>query len=488
MTRRLEQNRQPVSPSSVAFEVPERELLTEGIAYDPKTEAFYVSSVRRGQILRVDKGGAVTRLAPDEPAHWAALGLRVDAKRQALWAASTSMPQTTGHVPADSGRSGVLRYDLRTGKLAKRYDVPADSTPHALGDLIVTRAGDVYATDSRAPVLWRIPAKGDTLERFLESPLFLSAQGLALTPDERTLYVADYARGLLRVDLQARTVTPLEAADSVLPLGIDGLYWRDGKLIGIQNGVQPHRVSRFTLSKAGDRVIRGEILERAHPRYNEPTLGVLVGDALYYVANSQWERFGEDGRIAEPDELQPHGGASLAALTPFRGGIRLPQLSRPVTILPPRAHASQGISSLQVRSISISRQRTRTRSSPTWSACSAWTHAPERRCCGCCSGARASARPGWAAASRSPTAARWSPTASASPTAAPARASSFRRSTASRCIHVFLIVAPPLEISNQYLPVLGRIAQFAKEANIPERLAALTHPDEFFQLLEEKGV
>ena len=305
VTRRLEQNRQPVSPSSVAFEVPERELLTEGIAYDPKTEAFYVSSVRRGQILRVAKGGAITQLAPDEPAHWAALGLRVDSKRQALWAASTAMPHTTGHVPADSGRSGVLRYDLRTSKLAKRYDVPADSTPHALGDLIVTRAGDVYATDSRAPVLWRIPAKGDTLERFLESPLFLSAQGLALTPDERTLYVADYARGLLRVDLQARTVTALEAADSVLPLGIDGLYWRDGKLIGIQNGVQPHRVSRFTLSKAGDRVIRGEILERAHPRYNEPTLGVLVGDALYYVANSQWERFGEDGRIAEPDELQP---------------------------------------------------------------------------------------------------------------------------------------------------------------------------------------
>jgi PTS system nitrogen regulatory IIA component len=54
--------------------------------------------------------------------------------------------------------------------------------------------------------------------------------------------------------------------------------------------------------------------------------------------------------------------------------------------------------------------------------------------------------------------------------------------------HLFLIVAPPLEISNQYLPVLGRIAQFAKEPDVPERLAALTRPDEFFQLLEEKGV
>jgi PTS system nitrogen regulatory IIA component len=52
----------------------------------------------------------------------------------------------------------------------------------------------------------------------------------------------------------------------------------------------------------------------------------------------------------------------------------------------------------------------------------------------------------------------------------------------------FLIVAPPLEISNQYLPVLGKIAQLAKEPDIPNRLAALTSADEFLRLLEEKGV
>jgi nitrogen PTS system EIIA component len=52
----------------------------------------------------------------------------------------------------------------------------------------------------------------------------------------------------------------------------------------------------------------------------------------------------------------------------------------------------------------------------------------------------------------------------------------------------FLIVAPPLEISNQYLPVLGKIAQFAKEADVPDRLAALQSTDDFFRLLEEKGV
>jgi PTS system nitrogen regulatory IIA component len=54
--------------------------------------------------------------------------------------------------------------------------------------------------------------------------------------------------------------------------------------------------------------------------------------------------------------------------------------------------------------------------------------------------------------------------------------------------YFFLIVAPPLEVSNQYLPVLGRIAQFAKEEDVAGRLAGLSSPQEFLALLEEKGV
>ena len=52
----------------------------------------------------------------------------------------------------------------------------------------------------------------------------------------------------------------------------------------------------------------------------------------------------------------------------------------------------------------------------------------------------------------------------------------------------FLIVAPPLEVSNQYLPVLGKIAQFSKEADVPQRLLGLTEPGQFLELLKEKGV
>lgn len=52
----------------------------------------------------------------------------------------------------------------------------------------------------------------------------------------------------------------------------------------------------------------------------------------------------------------------------------------------------------------------------------------------------------------------------------------------------FLIVAPPLEVSNQYLPVLGKIAQLCREPDVPERLAKIETPEQFLTLLDEKQV
>lgn len=53
---------------------------------------------------------------------------------------------------------------------------------------------------------------------------------------------------------------------------------------------------------------------------------------------------------------------------------------------------------------------------------------------------------------------------------------------------IFLIVAPPHEVSNQYLPVLGRVAQLCQHADTPQRLAALGAPQELLAFLEERGV
>jgi mannitol/fructose-specific phosphotransferase system IIA component (Ntr-type) len=54
--------------------------------------------------------------------------------------------------------------------------------------------------------------------------------------------------------------------------------------------------------------------------------------------------------------------------------------------------------------------------------------------------------------------------------------------------NIFLIVAPPLEVSNLYLPVLGKIAQFSKEPDVASRLREIDSAAGFLALIEEKAI
>lgn len=53
---------------------------------------------------------------------------------------------------------------------------------------------------------------------------------------------------------------------------------------------------------------------------------------------------------------------------------------------------------------------------------------------------------------------------------------------------LFLIVAPPHEVSNQYLPILGKVAQLCHRPGVTQRLAALAQPGELLDLLREYGI
>jgi mannitol/fructose-specific phosphotransferase system IIA component (Ntr-type) len=53
--------------------------------------------------------------------------------------------------------------------------------------------------------------------------------------------------------------------------------------------------------------------------------------------------------------------------------------------------------------------------------------------------------------------------------------------------YFFLIVAPPVEISNYYLPVLGKVAQFCKTPDITSKLDKMDSVDDFLKLLDKSG-
>ena len=46
-----------------------------------------------------------------------------------------------------------------------------------------------------------------------------------------------------------------------------------------------------------------KVLEANNPVFDEPTLAVLSGDTLFYIANSQWAAIDEKGKLAGDDKL-----------------------------------------------------------------------------------------------------------------------------------------------------------------------------------------
>jgi hypothetical protein len=292
---RLDSNLVPIVRSRVAATLTDSTFWPEGVDYDPRSRRYYVASVRHRTIAEVVNGKVARELWPRAKAGiGAVLGVRVDTTRGVLWATLAGIPQMDGYTPGDSGIAAIIRVRIADGAIERRWDLPPSPRGHALGDLMIGPAGDVFVTDSYDPVLYRLRPGVDTLEA-IRHPLFRSLQGMAAPPNANVVYVADYSHGLLRVDLGTRSVTRLEDAPSTTSLGCDGLVWYRGAIVAVQNGVAPARIMRFVLDAAGTRIERAELLDRNTAVADEPTIGTLVGDEFVYVANSQWEKYTDGG-------------------------------------------------------------------------------------------------------------------------------------------------------------------------------------------------
>ncbi|HEX3757521.1 MAG TPA: SMP-30/gluconolactonase/LRE family protein [Kofleriaceae bacterium] len=235
----MKANRAPHGRAEPAFALRERDLLTEGVAYDPRTRSFFVSSVRHRKIVAIDERGRQRDfVAEGQDGLFGVFGMAVDPARRMLWAASTAVPQMIGYRPEDKDAAGLFAFDLATGKLVSKYLLPRDGRPHALGDVIVSSAGVAYTTDSESPTVYRVDAPRHRLDVVVDGG-FVSLQGLALSPDEHVLYLADYARGLYALTLADRSIARLEPAPTIAATGIDGLYLHRGRLIATRTASNP---------------------------------------------------------------------------------------------------------------------------------------------------------------------------------------------------------------------------------------------------------
>ena len=314
---RLRANRDPLGAGQVQFELPAMTGIIEGIAYRNHTGDYFFGDARHRGVWIRRPDGSVRRFSAAGAGLLGVFGLKVDEPRGSLWAATSAVPEMDDYRPADRNRAALVEFSLADGRVRRRAELPADSAGHMVGDLTVAADGTVYATDSIAPVVWRVTRDGGPPQRWLESDEFASLQGVVVVAQGRALVVSDYANGLFQIDLETRAIRPLPPPPDATLCGIDGIAAApDGSVIAVQNGIAPLRVVRLQLDGAGWAISRLEVLERGHPAMADPTLGTLVDDRFVFVGNAGWERFDSGG---PPDAAAPRAVPILVTRLPRPG-------------------------------------------------------------------------------------------------------------------------------------------------------------------------
>ena len=273
----------PAPATLTAIPLPADVSYPEGIAYDPSGQVFYTANAVDGTVAKVDlrtgqgttlvKSGGLSPLVPG--VFPVALGMKVDGRGR-LWIAGGS----TARVYVVNARTGAVLANMEA-------KAPGSGT---LNDLVVTPTG-VYVTDTRRPVLWRInPSPPFQPQAWLDlssSPIEYgqgaNLNGIAATPDGRSLIVGHMSKGLIfHVDTVSKAITPINIGGESLAAA-DGLVL-DGRTLYVVRQAAGEVVA---IAMAAD-FKSGRVQARLQdPRLMFPATAAKAGDRLL-VVNTQF--------------------------------------------------------------------------------------------------------------------------------------------------------------------------------------------------------
>ncbi|MBU1011571.1 MAG: SMP-30/gluconolactonase/LRE family protein [Bacteroidetes bacterium] len=267
----LQKAEKPIHKSQVAFTLSDKKLVTEGITYDPVEKMFYLGSMNKHKIVKVDYSGNIINFTSEgQDGLCEVLGIHVDAARRTLWACSYS-----------ENKNEIFKYDLSSGVLINKYSFPQNEIKNTFNDLVIHPDGDVFISNPSDGEVFVIPHSSDKLELFLKSDLIVAPNGITLSEDGRVIYLADYKIGIYKIDIKTKSFSLLSHEPDFYPYGIDGLYFEDNKLYALQIGL--NQISKFSLNEDATHIESCEIFERDTPEFISPTTGVIIDDYFYYI-------------------------------------------------------------------------------------------------------------------------------------------------------------------------------------------------------------
>jgi len=260
----------------------EKDLIPEGIAVDSRTAKIYVSSITKRVIIMIDSNGKHSNfIQPGQDGFLEGLGMKIDEKRNWLWALSNKAEGST-HT------AQVHAFDLSTGQ-KQQYYVLKDTTQRLFNDLVIADDGKIFFTDTYYSSIYQIDPVIKTMTVLIKNPKIEYPNGIAMGRNQQ-LYIATYSNGLMQYDLPAKKLNPLPGfKDSAYAFGFDGLGYWNNTLIGVYNngeGRSTNAVVQYWLDEKGHRIVREEVLDKGHPLFHEPTTLAIAKNKLYILANS----------------------------------------------------------------------------------------------------------------------------------------------------------------------------------------------------------
>jgi DNA-binding beta-propeller fold protein YncE len=259
-------------------------FVPEGVAYDPGGKRLLIGDMAGREILAVDLNGRVRPFATGLSLR--PLGMKVREGR--LWVAATNAFWDERPPQAE-----IWVFDVAT---RRRVAVHRHPEAKSFNDLDFSPAGDLYVTDSAGGSVFRLKAGDAAMERLLPPGALSYPNGVAVSGDGRSVYVAQ-GLGPTRIDPITLEYKLLAKPEDLATIGIDGLYWREGALIAVQNAGDAPRLLRLPLDAEGRRITNHEVLEAGGPHLTSPSTATFAADRLYVIANAQVRRLRGDGSI-----------------------------------------------------------------------------------------------------------------------------------------------------------------------------------------------
>lgn len=146
-----------VKPLPEVYEINESSVHPEGIAFSRKEQKLFAGSYVKGKVLSIALDGYVSDFVTDGSLV-TVVGLAIDETQNRLIVCNSDGGLSQRSKPETIGQLAELRfYDLRTGDHLRTVDLSSLYVGgHFINDVIVDANGNVYATDSFSPVIYKV--------------------------------------------------------------------------------------------------------------------------------------------------------------------------------------------------------------------------------------------------------------------------------------------------------------------------------------------